>query len=96
MGGCTLHTHNLMLEQPYLKVHGEALLDDGWRVGFLPEGGVNADNARYLVEDGVPTLWVLDYVATRSQEVETILQAMAGDRAGRRPRGRGEVQPHGK
>jgi len=62
---------------------GEALLDDGWRVGFLPEGGVNADNARYLVEDGVPTLLVLDYVATRSQEVETILQAMAGDRAGR-------------
>ena len=62
---------------------GETLLDEGWRVGFLPEGGVNADNARYLIEDSVPTLWVLDYVATRSQEVEAMLEAMAGDRAGR-------------
>ncbi len=55
---------------------GEALRQEGWWVGFLPQGRLD-NHAPRLMGDARPTLLVVDYTADRQKEVEALLTAAA-------------------
>lgn len=56
---------------------GEALRREGWWVGFLSAGQLQPEHARLLCADARPTLLIIDYIAKRNAEVDTLLLEMA-------------------